>query len=351
MSQLSTSVRRQTAIGAICLATFVCGQPAASAINDDQFAPPNRIGPALSVPANELAESLTCTANVVGADTAPVLLLSGTGNNSDDNFGWNWKPALNRAGIPWCASDIQDEGAGNDNYADMQIRGEYITYAIRTMYHFAQRKISILGHSQGGSVMRWSLRFWPDTRRMVDDVIGLAPPNHGTEYTSLYCSSSCKPALWQLGPDSNYTTALNSYQETFAGISYTTIRTDQDMIVTPGSSSELSGPGLIANLRIQDLCPDRVTDHVALGTIDPVAEAYAMDALHHRGPADLTRIDPAVCTRDFMSGVNRATVAADLAAAVAAGTEAALVNPAVSEEPALRCYTRATGCRGTATRP
>ena len=30
-------------------------------------------------------------------------------------------------------------------------------------------------------VPRWALRFWPDTRPMVDDQIGMAPSNHGTD--------------------------------------------------------------------------------------------------------------------------------------------------------------------------
>ncbi len=30
-------------------------------------------------------------------------------------------------------------------------------------------------HSQGGMIGRWATRFWPDTRQMVDDIVGLAP--------------------------------------------------------------------------------------------------------------------------------------------------------------------------------
>ena len=29
-------------------------------------------------------------------------------------------------------------------------------------------------------IPRWALRFWPDTRVMVDHVVGLSPSNHGT---------------------------------------------------------------------------------------------------------------------------------------------------------------------------
>jgi len=328
---------------ATSIALSVGSPPAHSA--DSEFKTPYAAGPALTIPPAALAASLTCTLNVANATRAPVLLLSGTGNNTDQNFGWNWKRALAQAGIPYCSSDIQDGGAGNSNYGDMQTRGEYITYAIRTMYNMAHRKISILGHSQGGSIARYSLRFWPDLRYLVDDVIGMAPANHGTSYADAFCTSSCPPVLWQLRTVSRFNAAVNSYQETFFGISYTTIRTDQDTVVTPSTSPQLSGPGMIANVRIQDVCPTRMVDHVAIGTSDPVAEAIVMDALNQPGPAHASRIDTAVCSRTYMSGVNPITFDADLAAASAAGLSAFQNAPQVPAEPALRCYTLATGCR------
>lgn len=308
------------------------------------FAPLDRPGPALTIPTDKLAASLRCTADVTGARRAPVLLLAGTAIDSKNNFGWNWEPALTKAGIPWCTSDIPDGGIGFHNNGDEQVRGEYVTYAIRTMHAMAGRTISILGHSQGGSIMRWSLRFWPDTRAMVDDVIGIAPDNHGAVTANALCALPCLPAHWQIRPGSAFKAALNSGQETFAGISYTTIRSEQDELVLPHDSSKLSGPGSIANLRIQDKCPLYVSDHVTIGTTDAVAEAYAMDALNNPGPAALSRINPLVCLKPLMSGVNPITAATDLAAAVATLGSNALLDPKVPAEPPLGCYTRATGC-------
>lgn len=312
---------------------------------ESEFAPVDRPGPALSVPADQLAASLVCTANVAKASRAPVLLLGGTGGNTKEYYTWNWQPALTKAGIPWCTPDVPDDGgAGNHNLADMQTRGEYVTYAIRMMYKLAGRKISIFGHSQGGAVMRWSLRFWPDTRRMVDDVISHAGTNHGSNSASLACAVPCYPAAWQQRSDSRFISAMNSEQETFAGISYTTVRSDQDQSVQPTTSTELSGPGWISNLRIQDRCPSRFADHLAVGTFDPVAEAYTMDALSHDGPAKLSRISSAVCFKPYMSGVNPLTVAGDLLSLVVTALPANLLAPMTTEEPPLRCYTLADGC-------
>ena len=105
-----------------------------------------------------------------------------------NNFSWNWVPALDALGIPWCTVALP--GNGMD---DIQVGGEYVVNAIRSMRQRAGRPISIVGHSQGGMIPRWALRFWPDTRPMVDDVIGLAPSNHGTETAQLTCVPDCAP--------------------------------------------------------------------------------------------------------------------------------------------------------------
>jgi hypothetical protein len=308
-----------------------------------QFAPINRPGPVLSVPASRLAASLVCTPNVIDATRAPVLLLSGTGGNTQEYYTWNWEPALSKAGIPWCTSDVQDGGgAGDHNLADMQIRGEYITYAIRTVHAMARRKISILGHSQGGSVMRWSLRFWPDTRAMVDDVIGLEPANHGAVPANPFCRLACPAVVWQLREQSRFTAAMNSYQETFAGISYTTVRSDVDAPLISRTDAELHGPGMIANLRTQDKCPLNLANHGTIWFNDPIAEAYVMDALNHPGPARTSRISPHLCSKLLMSGINPLTDPPHPAEFQPIAVVSGLAP--VSAEPPLACYTLAAGC-------
>jgi hypothetical protein len=308
------------------------------------FAPIDRPGAPLSVPAPKLAASLVCTATVTNARRAPVLLLSGTGGNDQEYYPWNWEPVLTRAGIPWCTSDVADGGgAGDHNLADMQTRGEYITYAIRTMYSMARRRISILGHSQGGSVMRWSLRFWPDTRRMVDDVIGLEGANHGAVAANPLCLLACPAIAWQLREQSNFNAAMNSFRETFPGISYTTVRSDVDALMISRADAELHGPGMIANLRTQDKCPGDLANHGTLWFSDPVAEAIVMDALDHPGPAKLSRISPSVCFKLLMSGLNPQANPPRAGAPQLSAVVSALAP--VPAEPPLACYTLRKGCR------
>ena len=59
--------------------------------------------------------------------------------------------------------------------------------------------------------MRWALRFWPDTRAMVEDVIGMAGTNHGSNSRSARSAcSGCSAVAVAAAAASNWTKALNS---------------------------------------------------------------------------------------------------------------------------------------------
>jgi pimeloyl-ACP methyl ester carboxylesterase len=318
------------------------------------YAPVDRPGPPLTVPQPELDASLGCgsAAPLEGASRAPVLLIHGTGSDPENSFSWNWQPALDALGIPWCTVALVDGGM-----ADIQTSGEHVVHAIRTMRERSGRRIAIIGHSQGGMIGRWALRFWPDTRAMVDDLIGFAPSNHGTELANVVCVPGCAPSFWQQAARSQLVTAVNSVKETFAGIDYTVAYTHTDWVVVPnfddtGSSSLRGGDGAITNVAIQDVCPLDVNEHLAIGTIDNVAYSLAIDALEHPGPADPSRLDPAVCNQPLLHpGVDPLTAATDLAAAAAdLGAQIALY-PHVAAEPPLRCYVLAAGCPAGADAP
>jgi len=116
-----------------------------------------------------------------------------------------------------------------------------------------------------------------------------------------------------------------------------------------GSSSLHGGGGAIANIALQDICPLDTSEHLLIGTADPVAYALAIDAMLHPGPADPSRISPAVCTQLFMPGVNPLTVATDFANASAGVATTLATYPHVPSEPPLACYvmTRCTQYKST----
>jgi hypothetical protein len=296
------------------------------------YAPVDHPGPALDVPPAKLAAALQCTAGIDHDARAPVLLVPGSGATPKDNYSWNYEPALNARHVPWCAVWLPDS-ANND----IQVAGEYLVYSIRTLYQRAGRPIAIIGHSQGGMVPRWALRFWPDTRPMVDDLVGIAPSNHGSSLPQYTCRDGCSPADWQQDNRSNFIRALNSFQETFPGISYTVISSHFDEEDTPDGAADLhGGGGMITNVHVQDVCPNDTSEHLGLGTYDPVAYALAIDALEHPGPADPSRIPRSVCLTQFMPGVDPVTFPTDSAqAAIDVETSS---SPTLYAEPPLACY-------------
>jgi pimeloyl-ACP methyl ester carboxylesterase len=333
---------------AAALAGLICAASASA----QTYAPPDQPGPPLSVPAASLSAALYCPKALANGQLA-VLLIAGTGATPSEQYSWNYEPALSDQGIAWCAVTLP-----NHELSDDQIAGEYVVYAIRSMFAATDRRIDIIGHSQGGMIFRWPLRFWPDTRAMVDDAISLAGDNHGTQAINDLdiCAKACVAAAWQQRPKAPFIAALNSGAETFPGISYTDIYTKTDELSTPnyndmGTTSLHTGAGAITNVAIQDVCPLDVDEHALLGTVDPVGFALALDAIEHPGPADPSRIPKSVCNEKLLPGTDLTSpyVATVLTGFLYLGSALTPLNienvTKVDAEPPLDCYVFAT-CQG-----
>lgn len=318
--------------------------------SETQFAPVDRPGPRLSVPRAERRAALTCHGDPTKGPRA-ILLNPATAVTPEENYGWNWVPLFNAENRYWCMVTMRYH-----TFDNIQRSAEMLVHAIRTMYRRTGGRIAILGHSQGGMSGRWALRFWPDTRRKVVELIGMAPSNHGTT-ALVQCVegvTKCVPAVWQQADESRFVQALNSRTETFRGISYTSIYTDLDEVVTPPPSSSLTtGEGRISNIRLEDLCPVQPHEHVMMGVVSPATYALVWDALHHRGPARLERVDPAVCTQLYMPGITPTDLEANAAPLLAMPSLLSTLLPGITfsgapmleREPALRCYVYARTSR------
>jgi hypothetical protein len=337
---------------ALAAATVISAAPASAS---SPYAPLDRPGPKLTVPTATLKAALQCSGDFAHSPLQPVLLNPATGVTVDENFSWNYERAFTAQKRPWCAIHMPDHTLG-----DIQVAGEYLVYAIRTMRSKSTRDIAVLGHSQGGMSMRWALRFWPDTRSKVDDVIGMAASNHGTTVlpSCIMGLTSCLPAVWQQMDEAEFIKALNSGAETFKGISYTQIYTRTDEVVQPnndsatGSTSLRTGAGAITNVATQDVCPLDVYEHLMVGTIDPTAYALAMDALDHAGPAKASRVGGSTCLQLYQPGVDPLNLQNYLQ--VLSGAPGLISVPlpnvnlvglkTVPSEPKLRCYVFASAC-------
>jgi pimeloyl-ACP methyl ester carboxylesterase len=329
--------------------------PESATASGTRYAPLNRPGPELTVPAAKLRKSLRCSGPLAHAAKEPVLLSPATGVTPKQNYAWNYERAFTAQHRAWCTVTMPYHTLGN-----IETAGQYLVHAIRVMHARADRRIAVMGHSQGGMSMRWALRFWPDTRTMVNDVIGMAGSNHGTTAWNACVAgkTKCPPADWQQFAKAKFIAALNSRAETFRGVSYTEIFTHTDEVVQPNntdadSSSALhTGKGWISNISTQDVCPTDIYEHLGVGTVDPVTYALVMDALTHRGPAKASRVNTSVCQQVYQPGVDptSAQTYLDTLAAIPGLLSVATpdVNtvgaPEVSREPKLRCYVFAAGC-------
>jgi hypothetical protein len=319
------------------------------------YAPLDRPGPRLSVPTRVLQASLHCEGDL-RRGPEPVLLSPATGSTPKQSYSWNYERAFSQEHRAWCDVTMPHYTLG-----DIQLAGEYLVHAIRTMHAKAGRRIAVLGASQGGMSMRWALRFWPDTRSMVDDVIGMVPSNHGTTARTSCVEgvTSCVPAVWQQASTARFIEALNSRTETFRRISYTNVFTHTDEEIQPSdnaanaSASLRTGEGRITNVAVQDLCPTDVYEHNFNGTVDPVTYALVMDALRHPGPAVPSRVPTTVCQQVYQPGIDPANpenylqpaqIVPSIVSVFVPGAN--LVDaPQTQSEPPLRCYVFARGCR------
>jgi hypothetical protein len=302
------------------------------------FAPLNKPGPPLDVPAASLAASLTCTSNVGKSSEHTILLVPGTTLTPSVNFDWNYERAFTANGMPWCAVTLPENAMG-----DIPTAGEYVVNALRTVAARSGHKVDVLGYSQGGMVPRWALRFWPDTRALVDQYVALDPSNHGTVDAYPVCAAGCAPAFWQQQSGSHFTTALNSGAETFSGISYTVVYSDDDEVVVPNlpvasSSSLETGGGTIANISVQSICPTDVSEHLAMGSYDPVGYALAIDSFTRNAVAKPSDVPLSVCATLFQPGVDPATFASNYAMYTGYVATTIATTPFVSAEPTLPPY-------------
>jgi pimeloyl-ACP methyl ester carboxylesterase len=253
-------------------------------------------GPRLQEPKARLAASLDCTRNIGRTGRKPaVILVHGTGTNSKETWTWNLKPRLRKRGYAVCTVDVPAR-----EWRDVQANVEYVVHAIRVAYRRSDRRVAVIGHSQGAFLPSYALRVWPDLARKVKDFVGYAGTyTYGSDTLKPLCAAPCAPAAHQLTPGSNLLAELAEHPLPKRP-SYTAFSTAQDEIVTPQpKASRLRAPG-VRNYVLQDLCPTDVADHIAV-LASRAFYQLTFDALRHRGPGRIRRVKSPVCGPDPMA--------------------------------------------------
>ncbi|MFB8247866.1 esterase/lipase family protein [Streptomyces sp. NPDC001046] len=238
------------------------------------------------------------------AHPRPVVLVHGTLGNSVDNW-LGLAPYLQVRGYCVFSLDYGQlegvpffHGLGPVEKSALQLRD----FVDRVLAATGAAETDVVGHSQGGMMPRWYVRFLGGADK-VNALVGIAPSNHGTDlngFTKLLpyfpgaedLLSKNTPALADQVAGSDFLRRLNAGGDTVPGVRYTVIATKYDEVVTPWRSQYLTGPG-VRNVLLQDLCPVDLSEHVAIGLLDRIAFHEVANAL------DPARATPTTCASVF----------------------------------------------------
>ncbi|MFD5058824.1 esterase/lipase family protein [Streptomyces sp. NPDC058394] len=238
------------------------------------------------------------------AHPRPVVLVHGTFGNSVDNW-LVLAPYL--VGRGYCVYSLdygQLPGVPFFNGLGPidKSAGQLATFVDKVLAATGAPKADIVGHSQGGMMPNYYLKFLGGAAK-VNALVGLAPDNHGTTLLGLTnllpyfpgaedLLNAHTPGLADQMAGSPFITKLNAGGDTVPGVRYTVIATRYDEVVTPYRTQYLDGPN-VRNVLLQDLCPVDLSEHVAIGTVDLIAYHEVANALD---PAHAT---PTTCASVF----------------------------------------------------
>ncbi|MFI1538981.1 esterase/lipase family protein [Streptomyces anandii] len=228
------------------------------------------------------------------AHPRPVVLVHGTLGNSVDNW-LSLAPYLEHRGYCVFSLDYGQlqgvplfHGLGPIDKSAAQLSD----FVDKVLAATGAGKADLVGHSQGGMMPRYYLKFLGGAAK-VNALVGLAPDNHGATLSGLTnllpyfpgaedLISAATPGLADQIPGSAFLTKLNDGGDTVPGVHYTVIATKYDEVATPWRSQYLSGSD-VHNVLLQDLCPLDLSEHVAIALLDRIAfheVANALDPAH-----------------------------------------------------------------------
>jgi triacylglycerol esterase/lipase EstA (alpha/beta hydrolase family) len=224
----------------------------------------------------------------------PVILVNGTFANEDDN--WQAASPL-LADNGYCVFTFNYGGTGYVTATGdiATSAGELGAFVTQVLAATGAAKVDLVGHSQGGMMPRYYLKFLGGAQ-YVNDLVALAPSNYGTTLDGLTTLAGALNAIGLVNGAINplctacveqeqgsaFLDNLNSGGDTVPGVHYTVIESRDDEVVTPYTNAFLTGPGA-TNITLQNQCPLDASDHLEIAA-DPVALADVLNALDPAAP-------------------------------------------------------------------
>lgn len=213
--------------------------------------------------------------NTTRADSVPVVLVHGT--HVSMLLNWNaLSPLLANHGHQVFAFNyggmrLGRVGGTGDMYRSAH---DLAAFVERVRAATGATAVDLVGHSQGGPLIRYYLHFLGGAR-YARRVVGLSPTYHGSTVWGLDSALAWLrqrlPHLYKLiesvdiAPmqqlrSSDFIGQFNAVDDTIPGVQYTTIISRYDMVVTPYTAAFLDGPGT-ENITIQDRYPGSRANH------------------------------------------------------------------------------------------
>jgi triacylglycerol esterase/lipase EstA (alpha/beta hydrolase family) len=230
------------------------------------------------------------------AHPRPVILVHGTFADMSDS--WQaLSPLLHNDG--YCVFALNYGSYAGSGLIGIDATGdiassaaELSSFVNRVLAATGASQVDLVGHSQGGMMPRYYLRFLGGAAK-VHTLVGLAPSNHGTTLAGLFTLAGYLPgadaflgvlcpACEQQAAGSSFIDNLNAGSETVPGVSYTVIESANDEVVTPYTSAFLSGPS-VTNILLQSQCPLDQGEHLSM-PYDHIADGDVVNALDPAHP-------------------------------------------------------------------
>ncbi len=127
-------------------------------------------------------------------------------------------------------------------------------------------RVDLVGHSQGGLLGRYTIKYLGDASR-VGTLVSLAAPNHGAtsrRLEQIFGAGNCVgiPACTQMAPGSSFLNSLNAGDDTIGAVRYVNMASTGDRLVRPTTTAFLDDDGNNTNVLLQWQCPNVTTDHL-----------------------------------------------------------------------------------------
>ncbi|WP_421558431.1 esterase/lipase family protein [Pseudomonas canadensis] len=237
----------------------------------------------------------------------PVVLVHGTFENMDENwtimsaklkfegycvFALNYGATEHSLGLIYGLAPVKSSAAELGQFVD------------KVLTSTGAAKVDIVGHSQGGMMPRYYIRFLGGAAK-VGTLVGIAPSNHGTTWGGLATLAEVVPpflaiakqlaaefsltlqqAFGRIAPSTTEQTVgsaflaeLNEGRETEPGVTYWVITTRLDEILTPYTSAFLKAGPNVTNVVLQDQCFLDISEHIAAAVASGVARRNVLNAL------------------------------------------------------------------------